>query len=94
MSSCDPTGLVAAMADPKLKQETLVDINKGILNSYYSFKFGAPLQSYIVKKRKSVRESYTLAEVTLLILGTLVDIPVPYLATFTYVLQMVVGRFM
>jgi hypothetical protein len=66
MATNDPTGLSAALADPKLKQQTLVEINGSILNSYYTFKLGAPLKNYILKKRKSIRDSYTLAEVEFL----------------------------
>jgi hypothetical protein len=69
-ASNDPTGLSAALADPKLKQQTLVEINRSILNSYYTFKLGAPLKNYILKKRKSIRESYTLAEVRTIFINT------------------------
>jgi hypothetical protein len=69
-ASNDPTGLSAALADPKLKQQTLVEINRSILNSYYTFKLGAPLKNYILKKRKSIRESYTLAEVRIAFIKT------------------------
>jgi hypothetical protein len=63
----DPTGLSAALADPKLKLQTPEEINSDILNSYYTFKLGSPLKDYILKKRKSTRESYTLVEVRIFV---------------------------
>ena len=59
-----PKELGAALADPKRKQEALVEINRSLLDSYYTFKPGAPLKEYIKTKLKEMEDHYTLAEVS------------------------------
>jgi len=59
----DPRGLGAALNDPRLKQQALVEINRSLLESYYTFKPGAPLKAYIQKKIAECKDHYTLAEV-------------------------------
>jgi hypothetical protein len=54
---------IGVMENTELDQQVLVEINRGILHSYYTFKPGAPLKPYIQLKTKQMRASYTLAEV-------------------------------
>jgi E3 ubiquitin-protein ligase Mdm2 len=60
MTGNEPTNLRTFLADPK---QSLLEINRSILNSFYTFKLGAPLKNYILKKKPPLRESYTLAEI-------------------------------
>jgi E3 ubiquitin-protein ligase Mdm2 len=61
MAGKEQMDLRASLADPK--PQTLAEINRSILNSYYTFKLGSPLKKYILKKTSYNRESYTLAEI-------------------------------
>jgi hypothetical protein len=63
MTGNDLMVLNTSLADPKLREQTLIEINRGILNSFYTFKLGAPLKNYILKKKLCIRESYTLVEI-------------------------------
>lgn len=72
---CDPSSLGAALADPKMKQQALVEINRSLLDSYYTFKPNAPLKSYIQSKvpPNERRDHYTLAEVLIILKGIIRD---------------------
>ena len=61
MAGNEQMDLRASLADPK--PQTLAEINRSILNSYYTFKLGSPLKKYILKKTSYNSESYTLAEI-------------------------------
>jgi hypothetical protein len=63
MASNELMDLQNSVAEPKLRELNLVEINRNILHSLYAFKVGAPLKNYILKKRPSTRKFYTLAEI-------------------------------
>ena len=63
----DLAGIGAAMADPRRKMEIFKEISNELLESYYSFKEGAPLKRYICMKKGSVEECYTLIEVLVIL---------------------------
>ena len=48
MAGKEQMDLRASLADPK--PQTLAEINRSILNSYYTFKLGSPLKNIFLRK--------------------------------------------